>query len=228
MCALLRNNLLFINFFNFFEWTNETMRKSILEENKSYTFSDYFKFSYPTRDVVAEFGYQFQMQKLELPLYTEKALNVNKLTENFYKKLPHVTLNCEAAKREFFISPVLFELLDYLDIDIDVEYPININQRLTGHIYLIHASTKVIVIEAKNADMDKGFTQLAVELIAMDHFLENETTDSLYGAITIGDVWRFGVLERRTKKIIKNIDAFLVPGQLEQLLAVLLGILKSP
>jgi len=49
------------------------MRKSILEENKSYTFSDYFKLSYPTRDVVAEFGYQFQVQKLELPDYTDKA-----------------------------------------------------------------------------------------------------------------------------------------------------------
>jgi hypothetical protein len=205
------------------------MRKSILEEQKSYTFSDYFKLSYPTRDVVAEFGYQFQVQKLELPDYTDNALNVEKLTETFYKKLPHVTLNSEAAKREFFISPLLFELLDYIDIDIDVEYPININERLKGNIdYLIHASKQIIVIEAKNADMEKGFTQLAVELIAMDHYLENESTERLYGVITIGDVWRFGVLERLTKKIIKNIDAFIVPAQLEKLLAVLLGILKEP
>jgi len=204
------------------------MQKSILEEKKSYTFSDYFKLPYPTRDVVAEFGYQFQVQKLELPDYTGKVLNVEKLTETFYKKLPHVTLNSEAAKREFFISPLLFELLDYIDIDIDVEYPININERLKGNIdYFIHASKEIIIIEAKNADMDKGFTQLAVELIAMDHYLENKTTDILYGVITIGDVWRFGILERLKKKIIKNIDAFLVPAQLEKLLAVLLGILKE-
>ncbi len=205
------------------------MPQSILEEKKSYTFSDYFKLPYPTRDVVAEFGYQFKIQKLVLPNYTDKVLNVEKLTDTFYKKLPHITLNSEAAKREFFISPLLFELLDYIDIDIDVEYPININERLKGNIdYLIHAAKKIIVIEAKNADMDKGFTQLAVELIAMDYYLENEPIDFLYGAVTIGDVWRFGVLERPTKKILKNIDAFIVPAQLEKLLGVLLGILKEP
>ncbi len=140
-----------------------------------------------------------------------------------------MTLNSESAKREFFISPLLFELLDYIDIEIDVEYPIHINEKLRGNIdYFIHASNKMIIIEAKNADMDKGFTQLAVELIAMDHYLENEeVTDKLYGVLTIGDVWRFGVLDRPTKKIIKNIDAFLVPAQLENLFAVLLGILES-
>lgn len=200
------------------------MRKSILEENKSYTFSDYFKLSYPTRDVVAEFGYQFQVQKLELPDYTDKALNVEKLTETFYKKLPHVTLNSEAAKREFFISPLLFELLDYIDIDIDVEYPININERLKGNIdYLIHASKQIIVIEAKNADMDKGFTQLAVELIAMDHYLENESTELLYGTLEYAvqnemELLRFKLRIRQwtsRRWIIKEIRFFQKIGFLE-------------
>ncbi|MEN8220778.1 MAG: hypothetical protein ABFS56_31385 [Pseudomonadota bacterium] len=214
---------------DYFLGVDKTMRKSILKKDKSYTFSDYFKLPYPTRDVVAEFGYQFQVQKLDLPENPGKALNVEKLKETFYKKLPHVTLNSEAAKREFFISPLLFELLDYVEMEIDVEYPVNINERLKGNIdYLIHTSKEIIVIEAKNADMDKGFTQLAVELIAMDHYLENEAGDILYGVITIGDVWRFGVLERLTKKIIKNIDAFLVPAQLEKLLGVLLCILEEP
>jgi hypothetical protein len=205
------------------------MRKSILKENQSYTFSDYFKLPYPTRDVVIELGYQFQVQQLVLPKNTDKTLNIDKLKQTFYKKLPHVTLNSESAKREFFISPLLFELLDYIDIEIDVEYPINVNEKLKGNIdYFIHASQKLIIIEAKNADMDKGFTQLAVELIAMDHYLENEAvSDELYGVFTIGDVWRFGVLERPTQKIIKNIDAFLVPAQLENLFAVLLGILEN-
>ena len=103
------------------------MRQTILEENKSYTFSDYFKLPYPTRDVVAKFGYQFKLQKLELPEKTVDGFNVEKLTETFYKKLPHITLNSEAAKCEFFISPLLLELLDYIEIKIDVEYPININ-----------------------------------------------------------------------------------------------------
>jgi hypothetical protein len=37
----------------------------------------------------------------------------------------------------------------------------------------------------------RGFTQLAAELIAIS---EVEEGDVFYGAVTIGDVWRFGRL----------------------------------
>jgi hypothetical protein len=32
----------------------------------------------------------------------------------------------------------------------------------------LHAAGKLLVVEAKNADLARGFTQLAVELIAID------------------------------------------------------------
>jgi hypothetical protein len=82
------------------------------------------------------------------------------------------------------------------------------------------------VVEAKKADMEKGFTQLAVELIAMDQFID-ATSDFRYGAITVGDLWRFGKLDRQQKRILKDIDSFRVPLDLEGLFQVLVGILKD-
>lgn len=201
-------------------------RQPILEENRSYTFSNDFKLPYPTRDIVAEFGYQFKFEKLELPYQKIDRLNLDRLQTTFYKKLPHISLNSEATKREFWISPVLLELLDYVEIDIDTEYPLTVSDQLKGNIdYIIQAKTDFIVIEAKNADLDKGFTQLAVELIAIDRYLDTNDDRSLYGAVTMGNVWQFGVLDRDEKTISKNIDALLVPADLEALFSVLVGIL---
>lgn len=191
--------------------------------NDNYTFSDYFKLPYPTKDIVAEFGYKFQLKQLELPKKDVSHLNLDRLTQTFYKKLPHISINSEAAKREFFISPLLLELLDYSDFDIDVEYPLKINDKLKGNIdYFIHSKTDFIIIEAKNADMEKGFTQLAVELIAMEQY--SETSNPIYGTVTVGNIWQFGILDRHDKIIYKDIDVFTIPANLKPLFAVLLGI----
>jgi hypothetical protein len=204
------------------------MHKPILEDQRSYSFADYFNLSHPIREILAELGYQFQLQPLNLPQQHPQQLSVERLKDTFYRKLPHVSLNSEAAKREFFISPVLLELLDYLEIDIDIEYPIHISNHLQGSIdYVVRAAGELILIEAKNADMERGFTQLAVELIAMDQFLEETKNTFLYGAITTGDIWRFGRLERSTHIISKDLNAFVIPQDLEKLMVVLLGILGS-
>ena len=204
------------------------MKQSILKENKNYTFADYFDLSYSTKEIIAELGYQFRLEKLELPLATiidnDKIIQ---LKENLYKKLPHISLNSEMAKREFLISPLLFLLLDYVEFDINVEYTVNINDKLKGNIdYLLSSTHNFIVVEAKNADLEKGFTQLAAELIAFSQYAENDK-EYLYGAITVGNIWQFGLLDTQNKILHKDIDAFLVPADLEKLFAVLLGILKA-
>ena len=198
--------------------------KILTDEN--YTFSDYFKLPYPTKDIVAEFGYQFQLQQLTLPQKDVSHLNFERLTQTFYKKLPHISLNSEAAKREFFISPLLLELLDYADFDIDVEYPVKINDKLKGNIdYFIHSKNNFIIIEAKNADMEKGFTQLAVELIAMLHY--SQTDNFIYGVVTVGNIWQFGILNPQNNTIYKDIDVFTIPANLKSLCAILLEIFTS-
>lgn len=114
------------------------------------------------------------------------------------------------------------------ELNIDIEYPLHVSAKLKVSIdYFLHFQTQLLVIQAKNGDMDKGFTQLAVELIAMNEYLQEAQVDIIYGAVTMGDMWRFGVLYRADKLIVKNIEAFTVPTDLEALFAVLLGILDK-
>ena len=201
------------------------MKRQILEEGKSYTFSDYFDLSNPTKEIVAEFGYQFRLKKVDLPRSPFDG-SLEKLKNNFYKKLPHISLNSETAKREVLVAPVLLELLDFIEIDIDIEYPLNVSNQLKGNIdYFIRSSGNLVVIEAKKADLERGFSQLSVEMIAVDQYIE-EIDYPIYGAVTVGDLWRFGVLDRKEKLISKDIDSYRVPSDLEELFSVLMGILS--
>jgi len=204
------------------------MGKSILNKDKSYTFSDYFELSYPTKDIVAEFEYKYVLTKLSLPKGMLEG-GLARLRETFYKKLPHISLNSETARREVMIAPVLLELLDYVDMNIDIEYPLYVNEYLKGNIdYFLSSAENFIVVEAKKADMERGFSQLAVELIALDKYKETEyKSNRIYGAVTMGDIWRFGALERETKVIYKDIDSFRVPSDIESLFAVFIGILGN-
>lgn len=164
------------------------MSKSILQPNTSYSCSDYFKLSYPTKDIVAEFGYGYKLTKLSLPVH-QLTGTLEKLQNTFYKKLPHISLTSEAAKREMIVAPILLELLDYIDMDIDIEYPLYVDERLHGNLdYFIHSSQDVVIVEAKHADLERGFSQLTVELIAMAQY-QDEQPEKLYGAVTVGDSW---------------------------------------
>ena len=197
----------------------------IIRTDRSYTFSDYFDLPNPTEDIVAELGYQFEFTRLPLPR-ADLPHPLDQLRAMFYKKLPHISLTSETAKREVMIAPVLLELLDYLDLKIDIEYPVYVNEQLKGNLdYLVRSQQEFIVVEAKKSDMERGFTQLAVELIALDQ-RNDKASDLLFGAITVGDLWRFGVLSRSQKRISKDIDSFRVPSDLEELFQVLLGILN--
>jgi hypothetical protein len=84
-----------------------------------------------------------------------------------------------------------------------------------------------VVIEAKNADLSKGFTQLAVELIALDQWT-NSATPVLYGTVTTGDTWKFGLFQRQTREIQKDINTYAVPNDLNQILSILFGITLCP
>jgi hypothetical protein len=47
----------------------------------------------------------------------------------------------------------------------------------------------------------------------------------LYGAITLGDFWKFAILDRDKKQLIKDIDAYTVPHNTDEVFAILMGIL---
>lgn len=203
------------------------MRKSILKKDKKYTFSDYFELNNPTKEIVEEFGYKYRFEEIQLPRTTRELRPLDRLRDIYIKKIPLISLNSEIAKREFYISPLLLEILDYINAEIDVEYPLDAGDNLSGSIdYLIKYSSNIVIIDAKKGDFEKGFNQLAVELIALDKYNEM-LLETLYGAVTVGDIWRFGVMERQKKLLKKDMDAYVLPADLESLFSILLGILES-
>ena len=74
--------------------------------------------------------------------------------------------------------------------------------------------------------MTRGFTQLAAEMIAVDIGTDKESA-FIYGAVSVGDIWRFGVLDRAAKKIVQDVAIFAVPDGLSDLLSVLIGIMQG-
>ena len=204
------------------------MGKLVFKEGKKYTFSDYFDFNNPTEDIANNFGYSFETKKLKLPL--KKLVHIKEiqqLQDKFYQILPNINLNSEMAKREFMIAPVLWGIMPYVNAKINVEYSIEINQKLSGSLdYFIHSEQELIVIEAKKGDLDKGFNQLVSEMIALDKYESQEGNfELIYGAVSIGELWRFGFLDRKNKQIYRDIHTYRIPEDIEKIFYILIGIL---
>jgi hypothetical protein len=198
----------------------------ILKTDKKYTFSDYFELNYPTKELLQTFGYQYQFEALVLPKTSKKINNIEKLRQTYVNKCPLISLTSETAKRAFYIAPLLLELLDYILAEINVEYPLDAGDNLSGTLdYLIKFKNNLIIIEAKKGDLEKGFNQLAVELIALASLIETEQK-RLYGVVTLGDVWRFAVLERENQFIKKDMNVYSLFSDLETLMLILIGILE--
>ena len=203
---------------------------SILEPNRAYTFSDYFGLPFSTAEIVAEFGYQYEFKRLDLPRASLENVRLDDLRKHYYENARFYSLSTETARREFYVAPLFFKLLEYVQPQIEVEYALNINDKLKGNIdYLLRGDANFIVVEAKFADLEHGFTQLAVEMIAVEKLLESreQSQELIFGAVTVGDYWRFGILDRTRKIVFKDIESIALPTGLSDLFAVLLGILQS-
>lgn len=202
------------------------MKKSILSPDRDYTFSDFFDMPYPTEDIVKEFGYVYSFELLELPKAKVEEESIKEFQVELTLKLPKISLNSEIARRDFLIAPVLLKLLNFIDARITAEYPLEVEKNLRGTLdYLIRSNKELTVIEAKKGDLDRGFTQLAVELIAIEKY-EEEQDKIYFGAVTTGDIWKFGKLENTAKKITKDINSYRIPTDMLELFSILTGILE--
>ncbi|MDZ8223161.1 hypothetical protein [Nostoc sp. ChiVER01] len=198
----------------------------ILKPEQSYTFSQYFLLPNPTIDIVAEFDYSYDRTELELPRYFAEVGYLEFLQNYLQRNIKLFNPTAEISIREFMIAPILTEICDQTKAQLYSEYPINIDEKLKGTLdYYLHKSNSLLVIEAKQSDIRRGFTQLAVELIALDQSLEDQSS-ILFGAVTNGDDWKFGTLNRQQKLITEDIKLYRVPEGLEDLVRVLVGILS--
>ncbi|MCM0593646.1 MAG: hypothetical protein HEQ35_02420 [Gloeotrichia echinulata IR180] len=203
-------------------------RPRIIQPGQSYTFSKYFDLSFSPEDILAELGCSYQRERLQLPRTEE--FNVNIITELqriIERNLRRVKLLSEDARKQAIIAPILLEVCEITQSQLNIEYPINVSDQLQDSLdYYINKGKGLLVIEAKQADLSRGFTQLAVELIALDQWINSETP-ILYGAVTTGENWRFAIYNREEKQITEDIKLYRVPEELTELINILVRILNN-
>lgn len=198
----------------------------ILEKDASYTFRSYFELPNDTDEILAEFGYSYTQARLNLPKTEQLLTGLDTLKAQIEEALPHVQLTSESAKREILVAPVLTRVAIICQQILRFEYPLKVNSWLQGNLdYLIRAQHQVVVVEAKRDNLTRGFTQLAVQMIALS--LIDEAPSTIYGAVTIGSLWIFGVLDSQTKRITQDIGGYQVPDDVEDLVKILVGILEK-
>lgn len=197
----------------------------ILQEDQSYTFRSYFEMPYEVDQILAELGYGFANDFLDLPKTTQSLAGFDRLRQEIQESLKLTLLSSETARREVIVAPILLAVARFCHCQIRLEYALQVSNWLKGNLdYLLHSVQSFLVVEAKNEDLSRGFTQLATEMIALAQAEEQQT---VYGAVTIGDGWRFGKLDRADRLITQDILLYTVPAQLDLLLEILIGILEG-
>ena len=197
----------------------------ILQADANYTFRSYFELSHDTDEILAEFDYKFVKKRLQLPRASRELSGLTELKEQLENVLPYVPLTSETARREILVAPVLSKVAMICQQILRIEYPVKVSNLLQGNLdYLIRSIHSLIVVEAKRDDLTRGFTQLAVEAIALS--MLDEAPDRLYGAVTIGNLWIFGILDVTSRTIFQDIGSYTLPDDLEDLISILVGILE--
>lgn len=135
-------------------------------------------------------------------------------------------LTSETAKREILVAPVLSRVAVLSQQILRIEYPLKVNNFLQGNLdYLLRSRHSLVVVEATRDDLTRGFTQLATEMIALS--LLEDAPDRVYGAVTMGNVWVFGVLEVAARTVTQDIGSYTLPDNLSELVHILVGILEE-
>ncbi len=148
-------------------------------------------------------------------------------------------VSTEKARSEFLIAPILAELWLLNDQRIGVlsgvEFDVDEGQGLNGFCdYIITRSPELIfvrapilmMVEAKNEDMKKGYAQCIAEMIAAQRFnaQESSPTEKMYGVVTIGEKWKFMELEGTTARIDAH-DYYI--EHLDKILGILLHLTRN-
>jgi hypothetical protein len=112
----------------------------------------------------------------------------------------------EKARSELIISPILVEVRKLLDHQVSLfsgeDFTVDPELGLNGTCdFLMSRSTEqmiieapaVIVVEAKKGDLKQGLGQCAAEMVAAQKFnaAQQIPIETIYGAISSGNAWRF-------------------------------------
>jgi hypothetical protein len=200
----------------------------VLDPNETYTFSRYFDLPFAPEDILADLGCTLARVDRETLPYTEIPLDwLPAMADTLRRRLRRINTTTEQARREALIFPLVDQICDQLDCSINIEYTVNVSSWLRGTLdYYIPSPSNFLIIEAKQSDLTKGFTQLAVELIALDQWIEGDRP-ILYGAVSTGEIWRFGQFDRASRHVTEYLPLHPVPQDLEFVSRTLMGILQG-
>ena len=139
------------------------------------------------------------------------------LTSVLALKVPLATaIATEKAKSELIVADVLVELREQLDHRISLFSGIdfNVDEELgsTGVCDFVISLSPIqfdlqapiiVLVEAKNDNLEIGLGQCVAEMVAAQHFNSDQGNDipRVYGATTSGTEWRFLKLEGKKLKI---------------------------
>ena len=68
---------------------------------------------------------------------------------------------------------------------------------------------------------------MTAELITLDKYEEDESIKVIYGGVTLGDIWKFAILDRQSKHMGRNITIQTIPSDTEEIFSILIGIMNS-
>jgi hypothetical protein len=203
----------------------------LLDPNRSYSFSEIAKLKAPTDELLAEYGYSLERTLLDLPQYQGELDRLQERRSRLEEILPYLDLTNEQSRREMLIAPLMEDLIHYTRAQLRIEYSIKVSNQLQGELdYLLRTKTNLLVVEAKQEDVTNGFTQMGVELIALDQWEKSPSVEQqpqLFGAVSTGTIWQFGVLHRQDKLVTQELTLYRVPTDLTPLTRILVAALLS-
>ncbi len=205
-----------------------------LDLPESCVFSDYFKLNAYPEEILAYFGYHFATRSLDLPTATldpQAQAELQHLQQRIQRSLPLISFSNEMVRREFLIAPILMGILPLTQARLKTAYPLDVTPQLRGSLdYWIEADRHLLIIEAKDENLERGFQQLAVELVAIAQGYGDRLPPQvpLWGAVSIGKIWQFAYLDLPSQTITQDLNLYRVPADLDGLYRALVGMLRSP
>ena len=187
----------------------------ILDADKVYFFSQFAELNQPPNEILAELGYNLAIAPLPLP--RQPVPDLSDFRQSLERRIQLTPLTSEQARREALVSPVLFWVVETLNLRLNIEYPVAGKRSRDNLDYLIRGQETLLVIEAKRDDLTRGFTQLAIEMTELG---------DCYGVVTTGNIWQFAWL--KGSEIVQDLNLYQVPADLSELVSSLLGILTEP
>jgi hypothetical protein len=117
-----------------------------------------------------------------------------------------LAINTEKARSEMIITPILLEVRRQANYQISLfsgtDFNVDAEKGLNGYCDFIISRSKeqltinapvVIIVEAKNENIKGGLGQCAAAMLAAQLFNQEEGNEieTIYGAVTTGDIWKF-------------------------------------